>query len=137
MTEKRQTTRKSTAKPKAKGKEKRNGRKKDNGINVVIGGKLLTLEFFKRNAWLIMISVGIVIALIGQRYANHSKMREIKQLKEELARVKSEKLQQKSQYMSLIRENKMMILLRERNIQLGYQEQPPYSLSRQDGVKNE
>lgn len=107
------------------------------GLKVVVQGRLLTLTFFKRNAWLILIVVGLVLALIGQRYSNHTKMQEIKELTKELDRATSEQLHQKSLYMSLVRENEMLKLLNERHIGLGYQEQPPYSLSREDGVKTQ
>ena len=93
-------------------------------------GKPLSVDFFKRHGWFILIAMVAVIALIGQRYTNKSKMREIKELTRELAFEKSQQINEKATYMSLIRENEMRRLLRERNIDLDYQEQPPYELSR-------
>lgn len=89
-------------------------------------GRLLSIEFFRRHAWLIIIAVVVVLALIGQRYTNQSKRREIKKLEQQLATAKSDQVAEKAGYMSLIRENEMRRLLRQNNIDLDYQEQPPY-----------
>ena len=48
-------------------------------------GTPLSIDFFKRHAWFILIAMVVVIALIGQRYTNKSKMREIRELTKELA----------------------------------------------------
>lgn len=93
-------------------------------------GRMLSLEFFRNHAWLIMIATVVVLGLIGQRYTNHSKMRKIKKLEQELAIAKSEQISEKAMYMSLIRENEMRRLLRASGLALDYQEQPPYVLTR-------
>ncbi len=92
-------------------------------------GTPLSIYFFKRHAWFILIAMVVVIALIGQRYTNKSKMREIRELTKELAFEKSRHINHKAQYMSLIRENEMRRLLREKHLDLDYQEQPPYELA--------
>ncbi|MCM1369163.1 MAG: FtsL-like putative cell division protein [Candidatus Amulumruptor caecigallinarius] len=91
-------------------------------------GRSISLEFFKQNAWLLLIIVVAVIALIGLRYKTKTKMAEIKRLNVELARAESYKLQQKSAYMSLIRETEMRKMVRERGLSLEFQEAPPYEL---------
>lgn len=91
-------------------------------------GRLLSLEFFINHAWLILIAVVVALALIGQRYTNQSKMRQIKKLDHELALLKGEHVATKAAYMSLIRENEMRRLVRSRGLQLDYQEQPPFTL---------
>lgn len=92
-------------------------------------GTPLSIDFFKRHAWFILIAMVVVIALIGQRYTNKSKMREIRELTKELAFETSRHINHKAQYMSLIRENEMRRLLREKHLDLDYQEQPPYELA--------
>ncbi len=92
-------------------------------------GRLLSVEFFRRHAWLILIAVVVVLALIGQRYTNQSKRQQIKRLENELATLKSEQIAQKAAYMSLIRENEMRRLLRQNSLDLDYQEQPPFVLT--------
>ena len=98
-------------------------------INVLREGRPVSLDFFRRHAWLILIAVVVVLALIGQRYSNQDKRLQIKRLEHALATAESELVAQKASYMSLIRENEMRHLLRSHNINLDYQEQPPYVLS--------
>ena len=92
-------------------------------------GRILSLEFFYRHGWLIFIAVVVVVALIGQRYTNHKKANEITKLEEKLASAKSDQMAAQASYMSLIRENEMRRLLRDNNIDLDYQEQPPFVIS--------
>ncbi len=91
-------------------------------------GRSISVEFFKSNAWLLLIIVVAVIALIGLRYKTKTKMAEIKRLHTELARAESNKLQEKAAYMSLIRETEMRKMVREKGLPLEFQEQPPYEL---------
>lgn len=91
-------------------------------------GRTISVEFFKHNAWLLLVLVVAVIALIGLRYQTKTKMAEIKRLNTELQRAESYKLQQKANYMSLIRETEMRRLVREKGLSLEFQEQPPYEL---------
>lgn len=55
-------------------------------------------------------------------------MMEIKRLNVELARSRSNKLQEKAAYMSLIRETEMRRMVREKGLPLEFQEQPPFEL---------
>ncbi len=98
-------------------------------LNELRYGRSISVEFFKSNAWLLLIIVVAVIALIGLRYKTKTKMSEIKKLNTELTRAESEKLQEKSAYMSLIRETEMRRMVREKGLPLEFQEQPPYELS--------
>lgn len=92
-------------------------------------GRSLSIEFFKSNAWLMLLFVVAILALIGLRYKTKTKMAEIKQLTIELQRAESHKLHEKSLYMSLIRESEMVKMVNEKNLNLEFQEQPPYELS--------
>ena len=92
-------------------------------------GRSISVEFFKSNAWLLLIIVVAVIALIGLRYKTKTKMQQIKTLERELVRAESAKLQEKAEYMSLIRESEMQRLSDQRNLGLTFQEQPPYTLT--------
>ena len=91
-------------------------------------GRSISLEFFKRNAWLLMVFVVAILALIGLRYKTKTKMEEIKRLSIELQRAESSKLQEKAAYMSLIRETEMKRMVEERHLGLIFQELPPYEL---------
>ena len=116
-----------TAKQKKEKKKKLKGVQKDL-VNDMRYGRSLSLEFFRNNAWLLMIFVVAIIALMGLRYKTKTKMEEIKSLSVELQRAESSKLQEKAAYMSLIREAEMKRLVEEKGLPLQFQEFPPYEL---------
>ena len=116
-----------------KAKQKKEKRKKLKGVprdlvNDVRYGRSLSLEFFRNNAWLLMLFVVAIIALMGLRYKTKTKMEEIKYLTVELQRAESSKLQEKAAYLSLIREAEMKKLVEEKGLQLQFQDLPPYEL---------
>lgn len=117
----------------AAGRKGGNGANKEKSQNTWLNelryGRSISVEFFKSNAWLLLIIVVAVIALMGLRYKTKTKMSEIKKLNVELTRAESEKLQEKSAYMSLIRETEMRRMVREKGLPLEFQEQPPYELT--------
>ena len=92
-------------------------------------GRSLSIEFFRQNAWLLMLFVVAIIALMGLRYKTKTKMEEIKQLTVELQRSQSSKLQEKAAYMSLIREVEMKKLVDQQGLGLQFQDFPPYELT--------
>lgn len=92
-------------------------------------GRALSLEFFRQNAWLLMLFVVAILSLMGLRYKTKTKMEEIKKLTVELQRAQSWKLQEKASYMSLIREAEMKKLVDEKGLGLQFQEFPPYELT--------
>lgn len=91
-------------------------------------GRSVSLDFFRHNAWLIVVVLVAVISLIGLRYKTKTKMGEIKTLERELKQSESAKLQEKAQYMSLIRETEMKRLVNEKGLGLTFQEAPPYEI---------
>ena len=113
------------------GKEKKGKPKRKKGTGWIVElrhGRTLSIDFFRQNAWLLVLIVFFLIALMGLRYKTKTKMAEIKQLNTELQRAQSSKLQEKALYMSLIRETEMIRMVREKNLNLQFQEQPPYEL---------
>lgn len=108
--------------------EKKPKKKGYSWLNELRYGRSISVEFFKSNAWLLVIIVVVVISLIGLRYKTKTKMAEIKKLNTELTRAESLKLQEKAAYMSLIRETEMRKMVREKGLPLEFQEQPPYEL---------
>lgn len=89
-------------------------------------GQSLSVDFFKRNAWLLIVIMVTIISMIGLRYKTKTKMEEIKSLTRELEVAQSEKLQEKAAYMSLIRETEMKRLVDEKHLGLQFREAPPY-----------
>lgn len=92
-------------------------------------GQTISIEFFKTNAWLLLVIVVLVLALMGLRYKTKTTMVEIKNLTTELQKAESEMFNEKASYMTLIRESEMKRLVKERGLPLEFQEQPPYKLS--------
>lgn len=113
---------------KKKGKNKKGEPQGTGWMNELRAGRSVSLEFFKANAWLMLLFVVAVISLMGLRYKTKMKMSEIKKLTIELQRAESEKLQEKALYMSLIRETEMRKMVAEKGLDLDFQEQPPYQL---------
>ena len=109
-------------------KKKSNNSHAATWISDVRYGRSLSVEFFKRNAWLLMIIMVSMLALMGLRYKTKTKMEEIKRLTTELQIAESSKLQEKAAYMSLIRETEMRRLVEENGLGLEFQEQPPFEL---------
>lgn len=95
-------------------------------------GKTVSVNFFKANAWLLLIFIVIVLALMGMRYKTKTKMEQIKKLEKELVQSESDKLREKASYMSLIRETEMLRLVKENKLNLIFQEQPPYDITLAD-----
>lgn len=91
-------------------------------------GRTLSIDFFRNNGWLLIIFVVAIIALMGLRYKTKTRMEEIKRLTQQLQMAESSKLQEKSAYMSLIREAEMKKLVEEKGLGLQFQENPPYEL---------
>lgn len=92
-------------------------------------GKTVSVNFFKTNAWLLLIFIVIVLALMGMRYKTKTKMEQIKKLEKELVQSESDKLREKASYMSLIRETEMLRLVNKNHLNLIFQEQPPYDIT--------
>ncbi len=88
-------------------------------------GRAISLEFFKRNAWMIIAIITALIGVMGLRYRTKTRMSEIKQLNRELERAESDKLHEKAWYMTLIRETELTRLTTEKHLGLRYQEEPP------------
>ena len=109
--------------------EKSKNKQKRGWMSELRYGRSLSIDFFKANAWLMLLFVVAILALIGLRYKTKTKMAEIKQLTVALQRAESHKLQEKSLYMSLIRESEMVKMVREKNLNLEFQEQPPFELT--------
>lgn len=112
-----------------KEKKKQKDKKAVGWITELRYGQALSLEFFRTNAWILLIFVVVVISLMGLRYKTKTKMSEIKQLTVELRRAESLKLQEKAGYMTLIREAEMRKMVAEKGLDLVFQDQPPYRLS--------
>lgn len=97
------------------------------------GGRGVSIEFFRKNGWLLAILLVTILSLMGLRYRTQTRMVEIKRLKTQLEISESSKLREKQEYMTLIRQTKMNELVEQNHLNLHHQEQPPYEISN-DGI---
>ena len=93
-------------------------------------GRSVSLDNFRRNAWLLVPFLAVILALMGLRYKTKSRMQQIKTLTTELSRAESSKLQEKAKYMTLIRETEMLRMVQEKNLGLVFREEPPTEIVR-------
>lgn len=107
---------------------KKHKKKTPNWLTDLRYGRSLSVDFFRKNAWLLLLILVLTIALMGLRYKTKTKMAEIKSLEKELKQAESEKLREKADYMSLIRETEMQRLVNEKGLGLIQQDQPPYTV---------
>jgi len=106
-------------------------------IKEIKNGHSVSLDFFKQNAWFMVFFIVAVLALIVLRYSTQSKMVSAQKLEILLAQAENDKIAKKAKYMSLIRETEMRKLLHSKNIDLDFQEQPPYRISLSDNSKKQ
>lgn len=99
-----------------------------NVIDDIKSGKSVSLQTLRSNAWIIVVVLISLIALMGLRYETKTKMEQIKKLNLELQRAESSKLQEKAMYMSLIRETEMKRMVKEKGLPLEFQDQPPFEI---------
>ncbi len=110
-------------------KTRRNSRnRKFDFIGMMIRGRLIDAEFFKRN-WIVFAAIVILLlAYITNKYSCQTKMEEEQRLTEELEIVKTERVRMRSLYMGRIRESAMQQLVDSLHLGLSVQERPPYKL---------
>ena len=101
---------------------------KSRWISNLRGGRSVSLEFFKRNGWLLATILIVILSLMGLRYRTQTRMVEIQKLTRELKQAESEKLSEKKEYMTLIRQTRMNELVQEHHLPLIHQEQPPFEI---------
>ena len=72
--------------------QRNNKKKQEKSVTVIREGRILSLQFFKNNAGLLLIGIVAILALIGLRYSTQTKMQQIKKLTAELEIAESEKV---------------------------------------------
>lgn len=92
-------------------------------------GRVLSTDFFRRH-WLPVLGVvAMLMIYITNRYTCQTQMETIQRLERELEVAKTERIREKSTYMSRIRESKMQQRVDSLHLGLTVQERPPYRLS--------
>lgn len=113
----------------SKGKEETAKRGRLSIMRRALHGRMLSLDFFSRH-WLWVLTIVVMLMIyITSRYTCQTQMEDIQRLTRELEVAKTERVREKSVYMSRIRESQMQHLADSMRLGVTIQEQPPYRIS--------
>ncbi len=93
-------------------------------------GRIISIDFFRRNWWVVLGVVVMLMVYITNRYTCQTQMERIRTLERELEVARTERVRAKSAYMSKIRESSIQEMVDSLGLGITVQEQPPYRLSR-------
>lgn len=94
----------------------------------VLGGTILTEDFFLKNTRFMLVVFVIIVLYISNRYSCISKMAEIESLNKELKDVKYQSLTISSQLTSLSRQTQVKSLIDKNGIELQTPTTPTYKI---------
>lgn len=100
--------------------------RKDSFFLRFLQGRWFSTNFFLKNA--IFLSSGLIFLMvyISNKYQVQTKIETIHSLEQELERVRTESVRQRSEYMSRTRESSMQMIIDTLKMGLEVREQPPY-----------
>ena len=93
-------------------------------------GRILSIDFFRRNWLVVLAAVIMLMVYITNRYTCQTQMETIRTLERELEVAKTERIRAKSNYMSRIRESSMQETVDSLGLGLRVQDQPPFRVSK-------
>lgn len=97
-------------------------------LRSTVHGRWLSTQFFGRHWAVILALVIMILVYITNRYQCMTAMETIQSLEKELMMVKTERIRQKSYYMSNIRELAMQERINRLNLKLQISDRPPFKL---------
>ncbi len=98
-------------------------------VKPLIFGRLLSLDFFKRNFVYIIALTIMTLMYISNKYVCQNSTKEVMQLKKQLIDAQTDRVNASARYNSQICESEMQRLVDSMNINLSAPEQPPYTLT--------
>ncbi|MDE6113714.1 hypothetical protein E4T81_08385 [Barnesiella sp. WM24] len=104
----------------------------DNFLKKLIFGRILSLDFFKKHWVSVFVVVMAILIYITNRYQCLTRMEDIRKLEQELEIVETERIRERSSYMSRIRESSMQEMVDTMRLNLKIQDQPPYKLTKNE-----
>lgn len=110
-------------------KKKKDNVRSDNLMLRALHGRLVSTEFFTRNWISVALLTVLLVGFITNKYECQTNMETIQKLEKELEIVRTEKIREHARYMSRIRESAMTRLVREHDLDLHVQDDPPYTLT--------
>ena len=114
---------------KAKTDSKKKRTKAGSVLNSALYGRWISTRFFGKYWAVILAAVVMILVYITNRYQCMTAMETIQHLEKELMVVKTERIRQKSYYMSSIRESAMQQRIDSLNLRLKISDRPPFKIS--------
>lgn len=93
-----------------------------------IRGRMLSTDFFVKNWGKILCMVIMLLVFITNKYNCQTRMETIQSLTRQLEVVKTERIRERSKYMSRTRETGMQELVDSMHLNLHIQERPPFQI---------
>ncbi len=115
----------------AKGKNNRDNKARESMsamLSSLFVGKILSVDFFKKNFIYIAFAVGMMLMYISAKYTCQKYQAEIIGLKRELDKANTDWVNSSAKYNSLIRESQMKAYVDTMHLDLVAPEQPSYNL---------
>lgn len=103
-------------------------KQKKNISKSFVSGRLVPIDWLRRYMGVLILIMLLLIGYIANKFNCQMDMENIKQLKSELARVKTDYVNASASYYSRVRETEMTRLVDSFNLGLEAPEQPPYKL---------
>lgn len=113
-------------KPKTKKKQPKVA--SDTWLLKALHGKLLSTDFFAKNWGKILCVLIMILIYITNKYNCQTRMETIQTLTRRLEVVETERIRERSTYMSRTRESGMQQLVDSMHLNLHIQEQPPFTI---------
>lgn len=107
-------------------RNKINKKKISTVIDRTAKGRLLSLRFFKRYLFQTIFIIALIMMYISNKYDCKTGMEQIVRLKNELNIARTDMQEQRSTYMSIIRETSMQHIVDNLHLNLAVRERPPY-----------
>lgn len=104
----------------------------DNLLLRTLHGRILSSDFFVVHWKSVLLAMFMVLIYINNRYQCATRMEQIRRLEQQLEIVETERIRERSRYMSQIRESSMQNLVKKMNLGLAIQDQPPYKIKTKD-----
>lgn len=105
-----------------------NLKQKKNKMGSFVSGRLVAIEVLRKYMGILILVLLLLIGYIANKFNCQMDMEQIKQLKTELSRVKTDYVNASASYYSRIRETEMKQLVDSFNLGLESPEQPPYKI---------
>ncbi|MDE6809680.1 MAG: hypothetical protein K2J42_06285 [Muribaculaceae bacterium] len=100
----------------------------DSWLFKAIHGRMLSTDFFVKNWGKILCMVIMLLVFITNKYNCQTRMETIQSLTRQLEVVKTERIRERSKYMSRTRETGMQELVDSMHLNLHIQERPPFQI---------